>query len=258
MSAESLASLAHRRFPKLFNVGELQTEFQQYPSEWLCDCVALDPVTHMPSVVSSGHSLHATPELRNYFELLQQVDKKHEIIPDHYVAAVCAPLPQPSLQNPNPRPSKARHFSCYFPPEYLNPCFIFHGKYAGAFRAVMAATQASVVIKRIDMRRLKSLRSNFSKLVTREKILLQRLSNARIPRMIRQYVDPLDGEFVYFVLEDGGSSNLMNLLRSSMSSCTVLAPSIVKKIMIDVRTPASLHISSAAPFVFFCFFSFVF
>jgi serine/threonine protein kinase len=97
------------------------------------------------------------------------------------------------------------------------------------------------------MRRLRSLRSNFSKLVAREKLLLQRLSNPRIPSMIRQYVDPLDDELVYFVLEDGGSSTVINLLRSSMMSSTVLQPSIIKQIMIDVRAflfrhaAASLH-----------------
>jgi serine/threonine protein kinase len=99
----------------------------------------------------------------------------------------------------------------------------------------MAPTGASVVIKRIDMRRLKMFRPNFSKLIAREKALLQRLRNSHIPRMIQEYVDPLDDELVYFVLEDGGSSTISNLLRSSMMSSTVLQPSIIKKIMIDVK-----------------------
>jgi hypothetical protein len=48
-------------------------------------------------------------------------------------------------------------------------------------------------------------------------------------------------------LEDGGSSTVINLLRSSMMSSTVLQPSIIKQIMIDVRAflfrhaAASLH-----------------
>jgi hypothetical protein len=235
MAVAGKESLAHRRFPKLFNVGDSETVPQDFPSHSLLSCVALDGATMQPKIVTSGHSLHSIPEMCNHVQFLQQVDQSGHIIADHYVAAVCSPLPQATPQNPNPRPSKAKHFSCYFPADFINLCFIFHGKYAGAFRAIMASTGKSVVIKRMDMRRLKVLRPNFSKLITREKMLLQRLSNARIPRMIRQYVDPLDDEFVYFVLEDGGSSNLMNLLRSSMMSSTVIAPSIIKKIMIDVR-----------------------
>ena len=236
MSIAGKESLAHRRFPALFNIVDDNTGFQTYPSVALLNCVELDAASGQPRVISSNHSLHAIPEMCNYVELLQQVDERKQIIPDHYVVAVCPPLPRPTSLTPNPRPIKAKHFSCYFPSNFLTPCFIFHGKYAGAFRAVMASTAASVVIKRIDMRRIKSFRSTYTKLVTREKMLLQRLSNARIPRMIQQYVDPLDDELLYFVLEDGGSSNLMNLLRSSMLGSSVLAPSIIKKIMIDVGT----------------------
>jgi serine/threonine protein kinase len=241
------SQLAHKRFPTLFSVAERETQQLDYPSANLLRCVAVDAASGFPVVVSRGHSLNAISEQASHVELLQQVDSGGQIIADHYVAAVCPPLPQPSLSNPSPKPSKAKHFSCYFPAEFLNISFIFHGKYAGALRAVSAATGASVVIKRIDMRRLKNLRSNFSKLVAREKLLLQRLSNPRIPSMIRQYVDPLDDELVYFVLEDGGSSTVINLLRSSMMSSTVLQPSIIKQIMIDVRAflfrhaAASLH-----------------
>jgi hypothetical protein len=227
--------LAHKRFPQLFSAGEQETQLLDYPSLALLKCVAVDAVSRLPVVVSSGPSLHAISDHANYVELLQQVDNHQQIIADHYIAAVCPPLPRPSERCPNPRPSKARHFSCYFPATFSNPTFIFHGKYAGAFRAVIVSSGTSVVIKRIDMRRLKNLRHNFSKLVAREKVLLQCLSHARIPRMIQQYVDPLDDEFVYFVMEDGGSSTVINLLRSSMMSSTVIKPSIIKKIMTDVR-----------------------
>ena len=231
----SMQSLAHRRFPQLFGTGDPETALLDYPSNNLLRCVALDAATGLPNVISSGHSLHAIPECANFVEMLQQVDSNGQIIADHYVTVVCPSLPQPSPANPHPRPSKGKHYSCYFPSEFLNPSFIFHGVYAGGFRATMASTGLSVVIKRIDLRRLRSLRSNFSKLVAREKALLQRLSNVRIPRMTQQYVDPLDDEFVYFVLEDGGSSTLVNLMRSSMINSVALKPSIVKKIMTDVR-----------------------
>ena len=248
-------SVAHARFPTLFSVGQENTSLLEYPSENLLKCVALHPDSGLPNVISSGNSLHAIPEQASYVETLQQVDGGGNFIDDHFVVAVCPSLPQPSERNPHPRPSRAQHFSCYFPRDFLNPQFIFHGKYAGAFRASMQSTGASVVIKRIDMRRLKTLRTCFLKLVAREKVLLQRLSSPFIPRMIFQYVDPLDEEFVYtpaprtstgcwycfdivdryFVLQDGGVSNVMNLLRASMMTSTVLQPSIIKKIMIDVR-----------------------
>jgi hypothetical protein len=227
--------VAHARFPTLFSVGQTETTLLEYPRPDLLKCVALHSDSGLPIVISSGHSLHAIPEQASYVEMLQQVDSDGNFIADHFVVAVCPPLPQPSDSNPHPRPSKAKHFSCYFPPDFLNPQFIFHGKYAGAFRATMPSTGASVVIKRIDMRRLKTMRPSFLKLVAREKVLLQRLLNPCIPRMIFQYVDPLDEEFVHFVLQDGGVSNVMNLLRASMMSSTVLQPSIIKKIMIDVR-----------------------
>jgi hypothetical protein len=229
-------SVAHARFPTLFSVGQKETAVLEYPSHNLLSCVALNSDSGKPIVVSSGHSLHAIPEQASYFEMLQQVDYNGNFIADHFVVAVCPPLPQPSVHNPHPRPSKAKHFSCYFPQDFLNPRFIFHGNYAGAFRATMQSTSAPVVIKRIDMRRLQNMRKFSSKLVAREKVLLQRLSSPFIPRMIFQYVDPLDSEFVYFVLQDGGVSNVMNLLRASMMSSTVLKPSIIKKIMIDVRS----------------------
>jgi hypothetical protein len=230
--------VAHARFPTLFSVGQQETAWLEYPrQDDLLKCVALHSDSGLPIVISSGHSLHAIPEQASYVEMLQQVDSDGNFIADHFVVAVCPPLQQPSERNPgpHPRPSRAKHFSCYFPRDFLNPQFIFHGKYAGAFRASMQPSGASVVIKRIDMRRLRTVRTCFLKLVAREKALLQRLSSPFIPRMIFQYVDPLDEEFVYFVLEDGGVSNVMNLLRASMMASTVLQPSIIKKIMIDVR-----------------------
>lgn len=231
----SAQSLAHKRFPKLFGVGDRETALFDYPCEHLRMCVACNAVTGAPNVISCCNSLHAIPENAQFVEMLQQVDSTGQVIPDHFVTAVCPPLPKPTPSNPHPRPSKAKHYSCYFPSDFLNPSFIFHGHYAGGFRAILAATGVSVVIKRIDLRRLRSLRANYSKLVVREKALLQRLSNSRIPRMIQQYVDPLDDEFVYFVLEDGGTSTLANLMRSSMMSSVALKPSIVKSIMTDVR-----------------------
>ncbi len=125
--------------------------------------------------------------------------------------------------------------------------FIMAGVYGSAYRANWncgdGIAPVSVVIKRIDLSRLKCSNSDFSDiiLVMREKMLLQRLHHEHISSIIMQYNDPKNADILYFVLQDGGPSTLDNLLRDSIHKQRALLPSDVQTIMTNVRlSPFSL------------------